>query len=63
MAAEAEAKDLIEIGAYVPGTNRVVDRAVALRDPIRAFLCQEVEDRWEAERSFDRLGVMLRSAA
>jgi flagellum-specific ATP synthase len=63
MAAEAEAKDLIEIGAYVPGTNRVVDRAIALRDPIRAFLCQEVEDRWEAGRSFERLGAMLRSAA
>jgi flagellum-specific ATP synthase len=59
MAAEAEAKDLIEIGAYVPGTNPVVDRAVGMRDEIRGFLTQRVDDRWDAQRSFTRLGEML----
>ncbi len=59
MAAEAEAKDLIEIGAYVPGTNPVVDRAVRMRDDIRGFLTQRVDDRWDAQRSFQRLGEML----
>ena len=44
MAAHAEARDLIEIGAYVPGTNPTVDRAVLLRDPIDAFLRQRVDD-------------------
>ena len=59
MAAEAEARDLIEIGAYVPGTNPTVDRAVTMRDSIRGFLTQRVDDRWDAERSFGRLAEML----
>ncbi len=63
LAAEAEAKDLIEIGAYVPGTNPVVDRAVALRDPIRAFLCQFVDEQWNAAQSFERLGLLLGGGA
>jgi flagellum-specific ATP synthase len=38
MAAHRDAKDLLEIGAYVPGTNPLVDRAVALdaRSPLPA---------------------------
>ena len=59
MAAEAEARDLIEIGAYVPGTNPLVDRAVELRDGIRSFLTQRVNDRWDAQRSFGRLRELL----
>lgn len=61
MAAEAEAKDLIEIGAYVPGTNAVVDRAVALRDQISGFLRQDVDDRCPADQAFSRLAQLLRS--
>ena len=63
MAAEAEAKDLIEIGAYVPGTNPTVDRAVGMRDSIRSFLTQRVDDRWDAQRSFTRLAEMLDTTA
>lgn len=59
MAAEAEAKDLIEIGAYVPGTNPLVDRAVSMSASIRSFLCQRVDDRWDAPRSFGRLRELL----
>ena len=59
MAAEAEARDLIEIGAYVHGTNPMVDRAVELRDGIRSFLTQRVDDRWDAQRSFGRLRELL----
>jgi flagellum-specific ATP synthase len=63
MAAEAEARDLIEIGAYVPGTNPTVDRAVAMKDGIRGFLTQRVDDRWDAVRSFGRLGDLLGAAS
>ena len=59
MAAEAEARDLIEIGAYVPGTNPTVDRAVAMRDTIKGFLTQRTHDQWDAERSFARLREIL----
>ena len=42
MAAYRDAKDLIEIGAYVKGTNPTVDRAVQLKAAIDHFLRQEV---------------------
>ena len=41
LAAYRDAKDLIEIGAYVRGTNPVVDRAVHLRAAIDHFLRQD----------------------
>ncbi len=44
MAAYAEAKDLIEIGAYVQGTNPLVDRAIQLGPAIDIFLRQSTED-------------------
>lgn len=59
MAAEAEARDLIEIGAYVPGANPVVDRAVRLRDQIRGFLCQDIDERRSAAESFEQLNRLL----
>lgn len=59
LAAHAEAKDLIEIGAYVPGTNPTVDRAVALRDRIDSFLRQSVDDPWPAARSFGALAELV----
>lgn len=59
MAAEAEARDLIEIGAYVPGTNPTVDRAVSMRETIRGFLTQRASDAWDAERSFARLREIM----
>jgi len=59
LAAEAEAKDLIEIGAYVAGANPLVDRAVSLHDPIQAFLRQDVDEHCDASRSFERLAQIL----
>ena len=55
LAAYREAKDLIEIGAYVPGTNPVVDRAVALREHIDAFLQQGKQDIAAAAQSWEYL--------
>jgi flagellum-specific ATP synthase len=59
LAAARDAKDLIEIGAYVAGTNPVVDRAVALNDFIEAFLCQDVRVTEDAERSWALLTALL----
>jgi flagellum-specific ATP synthase len=42
MAAYRDAKDLIEIGAYVKGSNPLVDRSVQLRAAIDHFLRQDV---------------------
>ena len=48
-----EAEDLINIGAYVDGSNPKVDQAIAYRDQIRSFLCQDrVESvSWQQSRS------------
>ncbi len=40
-----DAEDLINIGAFSPGSNRRIDGAVALIDRIRGFLVQPVRDR------------------
>ena len=44
LAAYREARDLIEIGAYKPGTNPTVDRAVMLHDRINGFLRQAMNE-------------------
>src|SRR6476619_1231529 len=44
MAARRDAKDLVEIGAYVAGSNPLVDRALRQADAIDAFLRQDVEE-------------------
>ncbi|MFZ4515053.1 MAG: FliI/YscN family ATPase [Acidimicrobiia bacterium] len=44
LAAYRDAKDLIEIGAYVAGSNPLVDRAIALQPVMEQFLCQETDD-------------------
>lgn len=59
LAAHAEARDLIEIGAYVPGSNPTVDRAVALKEPINGFLRQMVDDPTDAETSAEQLASLL----
>jgi flagellum-specific ATP synthase len=59
LAAARDAKDLIEIGAYVMGTNPLIDRAVSLSDFIEAFLCQDVGVTEEADRSWALLSALL----
>ena len=44
LAAWRDAKDLIEIDAYVAGTNPVVDRAVVLKPAIDAFCKQPINE-------------------
>jgi flagellum-specific ATP synthase len=44
-----DAKDLIDVGAYVPGSNPDIDYAVSMRKPIEAFLKQRGDEpvSWE----------------
>ncbi len=39
------ARDLIAVGAYVPGSDPELDRAIAAHDELRSFLQQDVQDR------------------
>ncbi len=45
MAIYAQNEDLINIGAYVKGSNPKLDIAVSINERIRSFLKQDVEDR------------------
>lgn len=55
MAAYREAKDLIEIGAYVSGTNPTVDRAIQLQPIIDIFLRQSTDDLTPIDISWSAL--------
>jgi flagellum-specific ATP synthase len=59
LAAYRDARDLIEIGAYVAGTNPLVDRAVALREAMDGFLRQELHDLTPAPDAWARLAQLL----
>jgi flagellum-specific ATP synthase len=59
LAAYRDARDLIEIGAYVPGTNPLVDRAVRLREDFDAFLQQPKDQIVSLDDSWRRLGDVL----
>jgi flagellum-specific ATP synthase len=52
LAAYREAKDLIEIGAYVSGTNPLVDRAIERRDAISKFLCQAIDEVTQSDNNW-----------
>ncbi|HEV7823456.1 MAG TPA: FliI/YscN family ATPase [Mycobacteriales bacterium] len=62
LAARRDAKELIEIGAYVPGTNPDVDRATALAPAIDGFLRQAMDDRSSAASAWQSLGALVGSA-
>lgn len=55
LAIYAEAKDLIDIGAYKSGTNSKVDQAIALQNGIKEFLTQKVEERFSYAKTVEEL--------
>ena len=62
LATYQDAEDLITIGAYKPGQNVKVDKAVALIDPLTNFLRQKAEEKASLEESWKRLAQVLASA-
>lgn len=61
LAAYEGAKDLIEIGAYVRGSNPEVDRALELKRPLDVFLRQDREEYADCETAWRELASILRS--
>lgn len=59
MAAYRDAKDLIEIGAYVKGSNPLVDRSVQLRAAIDHFLRQDVTTIAPISQSLAALAMLV----
>lgn len=59
LAAHRDARDLIEIGAYAPGSNADVDTAIRLQSRINAFLRQDLDDVTPAERAWELLHELV----
>lgn len=54
-----ETEDLITIGAYKPGQNARVDRAVTLIDAVNQFLRQHAETKLSLEQSWQELAAIF----
>jgi flagellum-specific ATP synthase len=61
MAAHRDVRELVEIGAYVPGTNPDADRANAMWPRITTFLRQGLDERVTAEQSWEALHALVAS--
>ncbi len=59
LAAYRDARDLVEIGAYVAGTNPTVDRALALHGRIDDFLRQDLHDLVPADTAWNAIATLL----
>ena len=63
LAARRDVKELVEIGAYVNGTNPRADRALRLWPQLEGFLQQDMSDQSTAEQAWQQLGDLLASDA
>jgi len=56
MAIYGEAEDLINVGAYVKGSNPEIDEAIDKMPVINKFLQQEIKEKSGLEETFGKLG-------
>lgn len=63
LAAYEEARDLIEVGAYVSGTNPRTDEAIARREDLLAFLQQRTHEPAPYHEAWQALAVALGEVA
>ncbi|MBN1836234.1 MAG: FliI/YscN family ATPase [Spirochaetales bacterium] len=59
LAAYREAEDLINVGAYVEGSSAEIDEAIARMPEINAFLTQAIEEGFEIQEIFRRMGEIV----
>ncbi len=59
LAVYSKAEDLINIGAYTEGSNPEIDYAIKMIDPIKAYLCQDIDATLTLEESFSQLGTLM----
>jgi flagellum-specific ATP synthase len=62
MAAHRDIRELVEIGAYVPGTNPDADRAQVLWPRVEGFLRQGLHERVTADDAWAALAQLLSEA-
>ncbi len=60
LATYRDSEDLINIGAYVPGSNKRIDYSISMIDRINSFLKQDIEEDTGYEETVDRLIGMFK---
>lgn len=63
LAIYSESEDLINVGAYVKGSNPRVDRAVTLNNPINNFLRQNINEQYVYEETLVLLKDLMKIKA
>jgi flagellum-specific ATP synthase len=63
LAAAEEVRDLVEVGAYVPGTHPLADRGLAARERIEAFLRQDAHEVVPLEETLGALAELAEAVA
>ena len=53
------AEDLINIGAYVSGSNKKIDYAISMVDKIKLFLKQGSDERTTLEEAMDSMKILF----
>ncbi len=61
LATYKKAEDLINIGAYVKGSNPEIDRALALIEPLKTFLRQNINESYSVEESVNILKSIIKT--
>ncbi len=59
LAAWKEGRDLVEVGAYRPGTNAKLDAAITRMPAIEAFLTQKPDEFSTLEETLELMGLVL----
>jgi len=58
MAVYARSEDLVRIGAYKPGSDPELDRALGSRKALRAFATQDIQEHSQLAESLRRLATL-----
>jgi len=61
MAVYADAEDMVNLGAYVRGSNPQLDMAIAVHGEVDKFLIQAVEDKSEFKTTVDKVAALAGS--
>lgn len=60
LAVYAESEDLINVGAYIKGSNPIIDKAINLNRPINDFLKQDVNISYTYEETVSNLKDLIK---
>ena len=61
LATYTESEDLINIGAYVKGSNTKIDKAISLIENMKEFLKQGIDEKVTVEENINKLSLLLNS--